>query len=166
MKAILATRIGYKVTQRTDGDVLCQHYHAWKENEQPPHDEMFDGSKYECDKCREKFIPNGGRPVYDTPSTDLEPGCLYWHELPKGMYWDNQDGPSLHAVTPDGHHWNIDSRASNCGSPNDRLHRCWVRHGEPPNIHVDKNGLTCNAGAGSIDTGKWHGYLHNGEFHV
>jgi hypothetical protein len=29
-------------------------------------------------------------------------------------------------------------------------------------LHVDKNGNTCAAGAGSIITGKWHGFLHNG----
>jgi hypothetical protein len=47
----------------------------------------------------------------------------------------------------------------------DMAHFCWVRHGRPEdgNLHVDKNGQTCSAGGGSIDTGKWHGFLHNGE---
>jgi hypothetical protein len=49
----------------------------------------------------------------------------------------------------------------------DNIHRCWVRHGRPEDgtLHVDKAGNTCRAGAGSIDTGKWHGFLHNGELH-
>lgn len=44
-------------------------------------------------------------------------------------------------------------------------HRCWVRHGDvrAGNVHVDKNGVTCNAGAGSIiSPDGWHGFLHNG----
>jgi hypothetical protein len=39
-----------------------------------------------------------------------------------------------------------------------------VRHGEPPQITVDKRGLTCHAGAGSIALGSYHGFLHNGVF--
>jgi hypothetical protein len=43
-------------------------------------------------------------------------------------------------------------------------HRCWVRHGYVrQQVHVDKNGVTCNAGAGSIvSPNGWHGFLHNG----
>ena len=46
----------------------------------------------------------------------------------------------------------------------DNVHKCWVRHGRPEDgtLHVDKNGKTCAAGAGSILTSKWHGFLHNG----
>lgn len=43
-----------------------------------------------------------------------------------------------------------------------RPHRCWVRHGVPPDIHVDKNGVTCGAGGGSIAYPGFHGFLHNG----
>ena len=80
---------------------------------------------------------------------------LYGHE------WDNQTGPNLIVKTPGGE-WNIDGRARNCTLPKDRLHRCWVRHGFAPKIHVDKNGRTCSAGAGSIICGKYHGFLRNG----
>jgi hypothetical protein len=76
--------------------------------------------------------------------------------------WTGSDGRSLVVVYPDGHDWMIDSRAKNCTMPDDSIHKCWVRHGEPPNITVDKNGLTCAAGAGSIQTPKWHGFLRNG----
>lgn len=71
------------------------------------------------------------------------------------------DGPHLCVMTPGGR-WNIDSRASNCGLPYDLEHRCWVRHGEPPNVTVDKNGLTCTAGGGSIQAGPYHGFLRDG----
>jgi hypothetical protein len=56
----------------------------------------------------------------------------------------------------------IDSRASNCTLPNDREHKCWIRHGTPPDLTVDKNGKTCAAGAGSIQLGNYHGFLRNG----
>jgi hypothetical protein len=107
----------------------------------------------------------GMDPIYDTPSGELEPGCLYWNDwYPKDFYWDNQQGPMLCAVLPNGHHWNIDSRASNCTMKHDRNHRCWCRHGEPPNITVDKKGHTCSAGAGSIAVPGYHGFLRNGNF--
>lgn len=71
------------------------------------------------------------------------------------------DGPQLHVMTPGGL-WVIDSRASNCGLPYDYEHRCWVRHGEPPVVTVDKNGRTCHAGGGSIMCGSYHGFLQGG----
>lgn len=88
----------------------------------------------------------------------------YW--LWKGAEWDNETGPHLLVRCPNGdgtRDWDIDSRASNCTLPNDRLHRCWVRHGDPPNITVDKSGLTCSAGAGSIALPNWHGFLRGGQ---
>ena len=72
------------------------------------------------------------------------------------------DGWHLVVITPGGK-WVIDSRASNCGSPWDYEHRCWVRHGQPPNITVNKAGLTCQAGAGSIQCCSYHGFLRDGE---
>lgn len=74
------------------------------------------------------------------------------------------DGLSLVVRCPDGHDWMIDSRASNCTLPKDDTHHCWVRHGKPEDgtLHVDKSGHSCAAGAGSIQTPKWHGFLHNG----
>lgn len=102
--------------------------------------------------------------LYDTPSRLLEAGNLHYVSYyPDNMFWDNHTGPHLICTLPNGNEWNIDSRASNCSLPEDRLHRCWVRHGEVPNIHVDKEGLTCTAGAGSILSGDFHGFLHNGE---
>ena len=102
---------------------------------------------------------------YDTPSGKLEVGCLYWdNSLPENYFWDNHKGPYLMAILPNGDHWNIDSRANNCALPNDRLHRCWVRTGEIPNITVGNDGNTCKAGAGSILSGSYHGFLTNGEF--
>lgn len=93
------------------------------------------------------------------------------------------DGKSICVITPGGE-WMIDGRASNCNSPckncgvaykdhldNDlaghyyedsRPHKCWIRHGIPPNLTVNKVGITCGAGAGSIIRGDYHGYLING----
>lgn len=97
------------------------------------------------------------------PRRQLPPGAMY------DAYWSARKGPdglSLEVVTPLGE-WNIDARASNCTMPNDDKHYCWVRHGDPRvgPVHVDKNGYTCAAGAGSIALGnpcKYHAFLRNG----
>lgn len=101
-------------------------------------------------------------------------------ELPVGAVWNAEwlaelsegrvntlytgpDGLSLHVRTPGGD-WCIDGRANNCTMPEDNTHKCWVRHGSPKDgtLHVDKNGHTCGAGAGSIVQPGYHGFLHNG----
>ena len=72
--------------------------------------------------------------LYGTNSGDPEPGDLYyikWHEPGKCPYWDSCDGMHLHGIVPNGEHWDIDSRASNCTMKDDRTHRCWVRTGLP-----------------------------------
>jgi hypothetical protein len=94
-------------------------------------------------------------------------------DAPVGACWDatwyhdwrtGHDGRSLVVRCPDGHDWFIDNRSSNCTLKDDDVHRCWVRRGRPEDgdLHVDKQGDTCSAGGGSIDTGKWHGFLHDG----
>jgi|SRR5579872_123189 len=94
-------------------------------------------------------------------------------EAPEGAMWDatwlhcvpgwcGPDGRAIICKVPKNHEWQIDGPCSNCTRPNEP-HHCWVRHGEPPNLTVDKNGNTCSAGAGSIITSQWHGFLRNGE---
>lgn len=80
-------------------------------------------------------------------------------------WWPDEDkvrGQYLVVRLPNGRDWAIDGEASNCTRKGDDAHRCWVRHGEPPNLTVDKNGETCAAGAGSILSGDYHGFLRNG----
>jgi hypothetical protein len=139
-----------------------------------------------CEACGQPFADDDprqlfGRTLYVRPDT----GERFTREdAPAGACWNadwitrdrdavpagsasmiGNDRRSLVVKCPDGHDWMIDARASNCTMKDDNLHHCWVRHGRPEdgNLHVDKNGLTCAAGGGSIDTGKWHGHLHNGE---
>lgn len=95
------------------------------------------------------------------------------HDAPAGAMWYSpwldqfhvpQDEHSLVVKTPGGD-WVIDSQASNCTLPDDRKqeeHHCWIRHGTPPDVTVDKLGVTCRAGAGSIQCGSYHGFLRNG----
>lgn len=96
----------------------------------------------------------------------------YEEEACRNAGWCAPDGTAYVVVIPDKidesghHHWHIDGRASNCTKPEDRVHKCWCRHGNAPNFQVDKNGNTCNAGAGSIIApGGWHGFLHDGYLH-
>lgn len=119
-------------------------------------------------------------------------GKLYTlRDAPAGAMWDAKwmhdydwavgpDGIALMVRLPNGWDWHVDGEASNCtrtqykkwvdekGSQwqrwEGRTHYCWLRHGDPRtgNVHVDKNGDTCAAGAGSILAGSYHGFLHNG----
>lgn len=84
------------------------------------------------------------------------------YDKTRPLRWQpGDDGRCVVVMTPGGE-WMIDSRASNCEQPNDNAHRCWCRHGSVPDLTVDKNGLTCKAGAGSIQCGSYHGYLRGG----
>jgi hypothetical protein len=121
------------------------------------------------DKPMAQQIPGIWSPIYRRTDTGEE---MTWSDAPIGamMYADwmegsdciGPDGKSLIVKTPGGE-WYIDSRASNCTKKDDNIHKCWVRHGVPPMITVDKNGNTCAAGAGSIMIGNYHGFLINGE---
>jgi len=75
-----------------------------------------------------------------------------------------RDGRVLICRMPDGHDWVIDSRANNCTLPLDDKHWCWVREGRPEDgtLNVSKSGRTCSAGAGSIATPGYHGFLRHG----
>ena len=126
-----------------------------------------------CEHCDYTFAPDDeyqlfGRTLYRRADTgeittieDAPDGAMW------NAYWTSRwqpDGRNLMVKVPGGATWHIDGRASNCDMPEDGQHRCWVRHGEPPLLTVDKNGHTCNAGGGSIQTNNWHGHLVNGEF--
>jgi len=110
--------------------------------------------------------------IYRRVDTGELRGLRQWDQVPGAMWnaewlaeyprYRGEDGRSLHVVCPDGWPWAIDGPCSNCTMPSDTTHKCWVRHGEPPLITVDKNGVTCAAGAGSIQTPTWHGFLRNG----
>jgi hypothetical protein len=134
-----------------------------------------------CEACQQPAPDHAERQVfvktlYDTPSGKAEPGSLYWskwfHHEQDGRphpcwWWTNCADPRGHlvCVLPNGHEWDIEGRANNCTLPEERTHRCWVRHGDPDKgepVHVDKAGHTCAAGAGSIAVTGYHGFLHNG----
>jgi len=119
----------------------------------------------------------------ELPQSQLRPGDVFYspwalrrqqlegtHSCP----WDNCDGHHLICIVPgeidaagrvETHHWTVTGRASNCAMPDDRHHRCWVLHGDPERpetMHVDKEGPTCKAGAGSIAVPGYHGFLDHG----
>jgi hypothetical protein len=142
--------------ERTSGDLY-------------PHDHALWPTK--CEHCDYKFTEEDEWQLFHQEKmqrSDNQEFCMY-RNAPAGamwfadwMPWRGEDGHCLIVVTPDGFHWDIDGRASNCSLPNDNEHKCWVRHGVPPIVTVDKNGKTCNAGGGSIGTPNWHGFLRNG----
>lgn len=128
-------------------------------------------------------IPGGGRrrrQIYrciatgeTTLKTELPVGALFSldrEECKNLNDWPPaapHDGLSIACQCIGGHVWYIENRASNCTMKDDRNHRCWVRHGTVGDrLTVDKNGLTCQAGAGSFFMGpnnEWHGFLRRGK---
>lgn len=163
MRARFVERVA-KIVYCDEEDEKCMH--EFKISLACGEDEIFDGSTYPCVHCGHKFVPNGFRWLWNTPSGKLEPGCLYWdYSLPEKTYRANHKGPHLMAILPDGNHWSIDSVASNCNRKDDPNAACWKRVGTPPDIHTMDCG--CGAGAGSVwaDMPKgWHGFLRHGIF--
>lgn len=129
-----------------------------------------------CETCDYTFAPDDPYQVFvdqiyrrndvseDVSLRRLPEGAMYDAEWMRRDRRPGPDGRNLMVKCPLGREWYIDGRASNCTMPDDNEHRCWVRHGEVPNITVDKNGNTCSAGAGSIIAGDYHGFLRDGEF--
>ncbi len=76
------------------------------------------------------------------------------------------DGIALTVVLPDGTHWHVDSRANNCAFPDDNVHKCWGRTGDPRACNVVAGkGPPGENGGGSILSPGYHGFLGgaNGE---
>lgn len=143
-----------------------------QEADRPPNDDPR--WPLQCEKCAFLFAPDETRQFFydllykraDTGEIctlrDAPPGAMWdawWLRGLHGCTHDGPDGRNLMVKCPNGHDWNIDGRASNCGLPQDDVHHCWIRHGDPPDLVVDKNGVTCSAGAGSILAGDYHGFL-------
>lgn len=140
-----------------------------------------------CEACGEPFTDDDSRAVnqeswYASPGrglwvlADLPAGAMYdafwYHDRRGSTPWVGDDGISLMVVCPPGGvlyaHWCVDGPANNCtrkGEP----HHCWCRSGDPRagDVNVTKDGCdTCTAGAGSIATADWHGFLRNGRLVV
>lgn len=102
-------------------------------------------------------------PLYRLPDgrevAELPPGSIY---AAGGDYRPGPDGQAIVAVCPDGTHWRIDGRCTNCAKPDDNEHFCWLRTGDPkgPTFTVSRGCV----GGGSIQTDKYHGMLQNGAF--
>lgn len=152
---------------------VVENHWRWDKFSTPRNDPRWPAK---CDHCDYRFTESDEfQDFVETMWVDMA-GKEYSlrHPVP-GMMWDafwchdsptncGPDGKSIHVICPDGSQWCIDSRASNCTMPDDNVHKCWIRHGEPPNLTVDKAGHTCSAGAGSIAVPGYHGFLQNGEF--
>lgn len=132
-----------------------------------------------CDRCNHVFTDDASRfgswqrrwvrpdtgETFDSPQA-AGPGAM-WNADWMPSAWKGHDARCLVAICPDGTEWMIDGGANNCTRPGED-HDCWPRHGEPPNITVDKHPepgrSTCSAGAGSIATPGYHGFLRDGVF--
>ncbi|MBI3654099.1 MAG: hypothetical protein HY231_23965 [Acidobacteria bacterium] len=132
-----------------------------------------------CERCDYRFTDEDNfqiftQRIYRRTDTGEEvmlrlaaPGAMYdAHWYGDVAQWRGADGRALIVVLPNGHPWHVDGRASNCTLPDDKIHKCWVREGDPTKpetLTVGKNGVTCSAGAGSIQSGNYHGFLRAGQ---
>jgi hypothetical protein len=143
-------------------DVMPYQCTWWELAGQTDWREFADGTRYRTSVFRS--LENGE----EKDAKDLPIGALYATPRKEGSdpnHWPpaGHDGLSIVCKMPDGGHWYIESRASNCTMKDDDVHRCWVRHGTVGDkLTIDKNGYTCEAGAGSIVWGAYHGFLQNG----
>jgi len=123
---------------------------------------QWDNDTYILD-IRHVWVRNDSREFCCDSIHSAPPGAMWFADWMEDMLnYCGPDGKCLCVMTPGGI-WHIDSRASNCGLPEDNIHKCWVRHGDAPDITVDKAGNTCNAGAGSISLPGYHGFLRAGK---
>jgi hypothetical protein len=106
-------------------------------------------------------------PKYNTQNGYPSVGDMFYKDMhDKGVcpdWGDDCTDEHLICVLPDRQEWDMDARADNCTMKYDNQHRCWIRHGVPPLITVDKRGLSCHAGGGSILGRGYHGFLVGGE---
>lgn len=113
--------------------------------------------------------------LWDTPSDMLEIGCAWWatpegrghahsHAAGQCFYWDDCDDRHLRVLLPDGTHWDVMSRATNCARPDDKSHRCWSVEGDPatPGSLSVGRGPNWENGGGSIATPNYHGFVQQG----
>lgn len=139
-----------------------------------------------CEFCHQPFDERAEWQVFQQVvyrRADGGPGEFTLREAPVGMMWDawwmpdryfdgnggfgwtniGPDGLALVVRLPNRHDWMPESRASNCTMKTDNDHHCWIRHGDARKneVHVDKQGKTCQAGAGSIQIPGYHGFLHH-----
>lgn len=128
-----------------------------------------------CDSCGYAFTEDDAHQLWQVQlyrRTDTGE-LVTLRDAPAGACWDawwlpddyrGPDGIALAIQCHGQHTWHVDARASNCGRPDDHVHHCWVRHGDPREcrLTVDKDGDTCSAGAGSIVVPGWHGFLRDG----
>lgn len=109
---------------------------------------------FRCAETGEEFEGIGNAPV----------GAMWFAPWLDDSYVVPQLEHVLVVKTPAGE-WVVDSQSSNCTMKQDYRqaeHHCWIIEGNLPDITVSKNGKTCQAGAGSILIGSYHGFLRNG----
>lgn len=102
---------------------------------------------------------------------DAPAGAMFDAIWMRGYGSVNGNGPAWTCVLPGGSTdgrsrvWHMGFEATNCTRKGED-HDCWCVHGEAPVLTVDKQPepgrSTCQAGAGSIATQDWHGFLRDG----
>jgi len=155
----------------TDDDPT-KDYHCTNPPEKPaPEDPRW---PTKCEHCEYVFTAEDhfqvfGSPLYKRADTgqvmtrdEAPAGAMWYADWYRNFYEPGPDGKWLCVKLPDGTDWCVDSEASNCTRKGDKTHHCWIREGTPPLVTAGKSGNTCSAGAGSIATPGYHGFLRSG----
>ena len=105
----------------------------------------------------------------ETHDDRQRPGAMWWVECGTRsdgscVYrWGDCPGRHIHIRLPDGRVFAPDSRAANCGRPEDGHHRCWRTTGEPPNLSIVGSGCGSMFSIGAIPPRfPFHGWLRGG----
>lgn len=174
VQTFFCERTGESFYSRSFHCALCKHHFWVPQGRAPTKPRLpWPDEPHPCPKCG---APAGrssqsSNPYFRRADTGEEiggeeklPAGAIWAADPDHAYQLGPDGRALYCQLPDGHSWCIDGLATNCTKPEDKEHRCWVRTGSPEEgtLHVGKGGNTCSAGAGSIKTPTYHGFLRNG----
>lgn len=107
------------------------------------------------------------RPLFQNSETselvtmdDIPVGGVWYHDTLKEIFF-GPDKKCLIVRTPGGD-WCPDSPDANCGMLEDKLHKCWIRRGEPSKLSIDRNGILCSRPDGLAQVGRWLGSVQDG----
>lgn len=170
----LVDTVPYQMTKKTDANGAVHEEWDISYDDLSLNDDSLPWPTH-CRDCGYEFAKRDRfftvETLYRLPDGTLLP----WQKAPVGAiqiapWLDHIYKPQLehciNVLLPDRTWWTVDGQSSNCGMPDDtrqERHHCWVIEGSLPNITVGKTrGPTCSAGAGSILTDYWHGFLRNG----
>lgn len=136
-----------KEKYKNDFPIRCECGYRFKDDDQR---QIFSEAQYE-DEQGNIWTTRVSTDTTFLLGKDAAPVGAMWsaswlEDMPQ---YTGPDGLSLHLRTPYGD-WLIDRRSESCTRKEKKgdIHKCWIRHGTPPNITITRN--DCNPGENSV----------------